>query len=49
MVNGLGFRMERLRDWSPGAVGKPSLIRANELHVVDPKPGDLTMARLKLE
>jgi hypothetical protein len=34
---------------STGAVGKPSLKRANELHAVDPKPSDLSMARLKLE
>jgi sensor domain CHASE-containing protein len=31
------------------AVGKPSLKRANKLHVIDPKPGDLPMDRLKLE
>ena len=29
------------------AAGKPSLNRANELHVADPKPGDLSMSRLK--
>ena len=32
-----------------GAEGKPSLNRANKLHEVDPKPGDLPMGRLKLE
>ena len=32
-----------------GAEGKPSLNRARESYVVDPKPGDLSMARLKLE
>jgi len=32
-----------------GAVGKPSLNRATELHVIDPKPGDLPMGRLKRE
>ena len=32
-----------------GAEGKPSLNRANKLRIVDPKPGDLSMARLKLE
>ena len=32
-----------------GAEGKPSLKRARESHAVDPKPGDLSMARLKLE
>ena len=30
------------------AVGKPSLKRAHELSVVDPKPSDLPMARVKL-
>ena len=38
----------RLRYRSTGAGGKPSLNRANELHAVDPKPGDLSMVRLKL-
>ena len=37
----------RLRNWSSGAVARASLNRANELHVVDPKPGDLSMSRLK--
>ena len=32
-----------------GAEGKPSLNRALESHVIDPKPGDLPMARLKRE
>ena len=32
-----------------GAEGKPSLNRARELCSVDPKPGDLSMARLKVE
>ena len=31
-----------------GAEGKPSLNRANESDYVDPKPGDLSMSRLKL-
>jgi len=31
------------------AVAKASLNRANELREVDPKPGDLSMARLKRE
>ena len=31
-----------------GAEGKPSLKRANESDYVDPKPGDLSMSRLKL-
>ena len=30
-----------------GAEGKPSLKRANESDAVDPKPGDLSMSRLK--
>ena len=30
-----------------GAVGKPSLNRAIESLGVDPKPGDLSMARVK--
>ena len=34
---------------STGAVGKPSLNRANKLYGVDPKPGDLSMDRLKWE
>ncbi len=37
----------RLSDWSHGAEGRPSLNRANKLHAVDPKPGDLPMSRLK--
>ena len=31
-----------------GAVGKPSLNRANQSLEVDPKPGDLSMARVKV-
>ena len=38
----------RLRYWSTGAVARASLNRANELRVLDPKPGDLSMSRLKL-
>ena len=30
-----------------GAEGKPSLNRAKESDAVDPKPGDLSMSRLK--
>ena len=30
-----------------GAEGKPSLNRANEYAVLDPKPSDLAMSRLK--
>ena len=33
----------------PEAAGKPSLKRAKELQIYDPKPGDLSMARLKWE
>ena len=32
---------------SIGAAAKASLKRARELHDVDPKPGDLSMSRLK--
>ena len=32
-----------------GAEGTPSLNRANKSHVIDPKPGDLSMDRLKRE
>ncbi len=32
-----------------GAVAKASLNRANSLDALDPKPGDLAMARLKVE
>ena len=31
------------------AEGKPSLNRAKKSYVIDPKPGDLSMSRLKLE
>lgn len=34
---------------STEAVAKASLNRASELHAVDPKPGDLSMCRLKRE
>ena len=33
---------------SIGAEGKPSLKRAKESVVADPKPGDLSMSRMKL-
>ena len=39
----------RLRDMCPVAVAKASLNRATKLPGVDPKPGDLPMARVKLE
>ena len=38
----------RLRDENSGAVAKASLNRAIELLAVDPKPGELPMARVKL-
>ena len=37
----------RLSNLSYGAEGRPSLNRAAKLHGVDPKPGDLSMSRLK--
>ncbi len=39
----------RLRRWSAGAEAKASLKRARKFHAVDPKPGDLSMCRLKRE
>ena len=30
-----------------GAAARASLKRANKLHAIDPKPGDLAMSRLK--
>ena len=30
-----------------GAEARASLNRANKLHAIDPKPGDLAMSRLK--
>ena len=30
------------------AEGKPSVNSTNKLHVIDPKPGDLSMCRLKV-
>ena len=41
--------MARLSTRRYEAEGKPSLKRARESHNVDPKPGDLSMARLKIE
>ena len=37
----------RLRTIRSGAEGKPSLNRAYKYHAVDPKPGDLSMGRMK--
>ncbi len=44
-VTGTG-EVKSLRD---GAAGKPSLNRANESVLVDPKPGDLPMVRVKVK
>ena len=38
----------KVKDCMSGAGGKPSLNRANESAGADPKPGDLSMSRLKL-
>jgi hypothetical protein len=38
----------KVKGQSPGAVAKASLNRATKLPVIDPKPGDLPMARVKL-
>ena len=37
-----------VNDYRSGAEGKPSLNRARKSDGVDPKPGDLSMSRLKL-
>ena len=37
-----------VKSFSDGAAGKPSVNSTTELHVLDPKPGDLSMGRLKL-
>ena len=37
----------KVKDLRSGAEGKPSLNRANESVQADPKPGDLSMSRLK--
>ena len=37
-----------VKDYRSGAEGKPSLKRAKESVDADPKPGDLSMSRLKL-
>ena len=39
----------RLNTRRYGAEGKPSLKRARESYDVDPKPGDLSMVRMKLK
>ncbi len=40
--------LARLSTFRCGAEGKPSLNRAKESVDADPKPGDLSMSRLKL-
>ena len=37
----------RLRNWSFGAEARASLNRAFKFVAIDPKPGDLSMSRLK--
>ena len=37
----------KVKDLRSEAVGKPSLNRATKLYVVDPKPSDLPMGRVK--
>ena len=37
----------KVKDLRSEAVAKASLNRANKLHVIDPKPGDLSMSRMK--
>ena len=41
--------MARLSTLRYEAEGKPSLNRANKSYVIDPKPSDLSMVRMKLE
>ena len=38
----------KVKSYRDGAEGKPSLKRADKSVRVDPKPGDLSMSRLKL-
>ena len=37
----------KLKAFSAGGEARASLNRASKLHVIDPKPGDLAMSRLK--
>ena len=37
----------KLKVFSTGGEARASLNRANKLHAIDPKPGDLSMGRLK--
>ena len=39
--------ISKLKVFSTEGVGKPSVNSANELVAIDPKPGDLSMGRLK--
>ena len=39
----------KVKSLSDAAVGKPSLNRATKLYAIDPKPGDLSMGRVKLK
>ena len=41
-------RAGKVKDLRSGAEGKPSLKRAKESVRADPKPGDLSMSRMKL-
>ena len=38
----------KVKVFSTEAAGKPSVNSTIELRVIDPKPGDLSMSRLKL-
>ena len=42
------YRLWQVKSEELGAKAKASLKRANESQFVDPNPGDLTMARMKL-
>ena len=39
--------VSKVKGFTPGAVAKASLKRATEITGVDPKPGDLPLARMK--
>ena len=39
----------KVKEFSSGAEAKASLNRANKSYIIDPKPGDLSMVRMKLE
>ena len=43
------YLVSKVKDLRSEAEGKPSLNRAAKLLVYDPKPGDLSMVRLKWE